>query len=526
LILAHAFGERYDLPIPLILFVLGGGLVVLASFALVLRRDSSYDEVLGYDGDRPAARGHLGGLVSLVVTAGLVYAGLAGSQELSDNILPTMFWLIVWVAVPIACGLVGDFTRPVNPFAALVRLTDKANVRRALLARETPLPWPRALGWWPAAGLYFLLASSELVFNATATLPRVIATGLIVYALVNLAAGLLFGAAWLERGEVFSVLFATWGRLGWFRFGSAGSRGFTGGLRQPFDPTPSRLTFVLLLLISVNFDGLLNTPRWDVFERAHADTVGLEAFRLVTFVVLAAVLALVFGAFESASARAGRHDVGPVGALAGLLPSMVPIAYAYLLAHNLQYVLVNAQPLGPLLGNPTGRHDLGLPYPFNDSVVPNPTFLPSSFYWYAGVVAIVGAHVLAVVLAHRYLAHRADTEQLAQRSEYPWLIAMVGYTMVSLTLIAQPLVTETASAAGSVVSPEVLVPGPPDPSAGAALEHGLDVTVDALRQDGDGTRAVRAADADHLATSALDGDPLRSRFVAVHAPQPAANSVR
>jgi hypothetical protein len=87
-------------------------------------------------------------------------------------------------------------------------------------------------------------------------------------------------------------------------------------------------------------------------------------------------------------------------------------------------------------------------------------------------------------------------------------------------------VTETASAAGSVVSPEVLVSGPPDPSAGTALEHGLDVTVDALRQDGDGTRAVRAADADHLATSALDGDPLRSRFVAVHAPQPAANPVR
>ena len=35
-VLAHAFGPRYDLPIPLYLFVLGGALVVIASFLLVL----------------------------------------------------------------------------------------------------------------------------------------------------------------------------------------------------------------------------------------------------------------------------------------------------------------------------------------------------------------------------------------------------------------------------------------------------------------------------------------------------------
>jgi hypothetical protein len=90
--------------------------------------------------------------------------------------------------------------------------------------------------------------------------------------------------------------------------------------------------------------------------------------------------------------------------------------------------------------------------------------------------------VLAVVLAHRYLGHRAANEQLAQRSEYPWLVAMVGYTMVSLTLIAQPLVTATASAAArGSVDPIVLSAGGSGPSAAAALEDRLDVTVDAAR---------------------------------------------
>jgi hypothetical protein len=122
---------------------------------------------------------------------------------------------------------------------------------------------------------------------------------------------------------------------------------------------------------------------------------------------------------------------------------MVPIAYAYLLAHNLQYLLVNGQLLPTLLGDPTGEHPIGLPAPFDGSFAPDPTFLPSAFYWYAGVAAVVGAHVAAVLLAHRQLSVR--------RAEYPWLVAMVAYTMVSLVLIAQPLVSEnTAASAGTV----------------------------------------------------------------------------
>ncbi len=438
MILAHSFGERYDLPIPLALFVLGGGLVVLLSFLLVLAGSTDQSEEATYDDSAVVPTSVVAGGLALALTAALVYVGLAGTQEVSENILPTTFWLLVWIAAPLTCGLLGDWTRPVNPFAFLTRITSGPHVRRALIARDEPLPW--RLGWWPAAAGFFLLACAELVFNLTATLPYVIATGLVVYAAVNLLAGVLFGAAWVQQGEVFSVLFATWGRLGWFRFGAPGRRGFTGGLRVPFAAGGGQLAFVLLLLIAVSFDGLLATPRWAAFERAHVAPGGLDAFRLAALVVLALVVGGVFTAFAYASSRAGRRRTGPRAALAGLLPSMVPIAFAYLLAHNLQYLLVNGQLLGPLLGNPTGTQPFGFPAPFNDTINPNPTFLPSAFYWYVGVVAIVAAHVLAVVLAHRHLAAGAPDPALARRSEYPWLVAMVAYTMVSLTLIAQPLV--------------------------------------------------------------------------------------
>ncbi len=133
--------------------------------------------------------------------------------------------------------------------------------RGGWLGRAEPLAWPGRLGWWPAVVLFFALACGELIFNLTATEPHVIGLGFVLYAVVNLFLGLLVGQQWVQRGEVFSVLFATWGRLGYFRFGGHGRRGFAGGLVVPFERTASRVTFVMLLLISVNFDGLLATPQ-------------------------------------------------------------------------------------------------------------------------------------------------------------------------------------------------------------------------------------------------------------------------
>ena len=139
-----------------------------------------------------------------------------------------------------------------------------------------------------------------------------------------------------------------------------------------------------------------------------------------------------------------RYVGGVRTALTGLLPSLVPIAFGYLAAHNAAYLLVNSQLMLPLLGNPAGMQSwpVHLPYPFNDSYEPDHTFLPSAFYWYLGVVVIVAVHVVAVVLAHLHLAVSARNQRRARRSEYPWLVAMVTYTALSLYLIAQPLVQE------------------------------------------------------------------------------------
>jgi hypothetical protein len=455
-IVAHAFGKRYDLPVPLWLFVFGGAAVVFLSFLLVLPRavaEAGEAEAALRD-EAPLRRpSPIGWTVAILVLAGLVVCGLIGSQSVAENIVPSFFWLLVWIAVPISCGVIGNWTQALNPFAALARLCDRPSLRRSLLADEKVVTWPRAVAWWPAVGLFFLVACGELIYNGTTTKPAFTAVALAVYALVSAVMGLLFGAnAWLQRGELFNVLFATWGRLGWFRFGAPGRRGFGGGLRAPFATHVSRVTFVLLLLTSVSFDGLLSTNAWKTLRvQVSVTGIGFELFETLAFAFLVLVAWCLFGGFAVLVRKAGTLRRSRVTVLAGLLPSLLPIAFGYLVAHNAEYIAINGQLFIPLLGNPAGLPGVQLlPAPFNDSYEINPNLLPSSVVWYIQVALIIFVHIAAVVLAHRYLTRAAANVQHARRSEWPWIVAMVGYTMTSLWLLAQPLVQEGASAVRTV----------------------------------------------------------------------------
>ena len=461
----HAFGERYELPLPLWLFVVGGAAVVLLSVLLVLRRGTAPLAVVDAPDVVPAGGGHpVAGALAVLVTLAIGWTGVAGSQETSENIAPLFFWVGLWIVVPLTAGVLGDWSKPVNPFAALARLGSAA--RRPVLNRTSPLPWP--FGWWAAVVLFVLLVLGELVFNLRTTAPSFVGGMLLGYSFACLVLGLLFGDGFLQRGEVLSGLYDTWGRLGFFRHGAPGRRGFAGGLDVPFEPRPGRVVFVLLLLVSINFDGLLSTPQWSSYERRTlgTDANGVELLRTVSLAVLVLAVLAVFTAFAVASARAGRVRQRPMAALAFLLPSLVPIAYGYLVAHYLQYVLTNGQLLFPLLGNPGFEGwPIHLPAPFNDDYEVDRTLLPNSFYWYLSVAVIVVVHVVAVVLANRRLASRTEDRGLARRSEYPWLVAMVAYTAFSLFLIAQPLTEEKGTATEVAHEDEhAQVVGTPTPS--------------------------------------------------------------
>jgi hypothetical protein len=445
---AHAFGQRYELPLPLAFFVVGGAAVVFLSFLLIFRRTVAAQTPRAEQTDEaalPRLRA-VPAALAVAVFIGLILAGILGAQELAENIVPTAFWVAIWIAIPLSCAIVGDWTASVSPLGVLARLADSPAARRALLGDARPLSWPRWLGWWPAVVSFFAIACGELIFNQTATLPRFMGYAFLVLALISLMAGFFFGApTWLRRGEVFSVLFATWGRLGIWRFGAAGRRGPGGGLVVPFESAPSRIAFVLLLLVSVSFDGLLSTPAWQHLRLrtlAADSNTAVNLVAIAVFVGLGLATFVVFGAFAVGAARLSGRNLGLRDALAGLLPSLLPISFGYLLAHYLQYLLINGQLLIPLLGDPVGQGWHLLPAPFTDDYEVKINLLPTGFYWYTAALVIVCVHVAAVIIAHAHLGRSATTLARARRSEWPWLAAMVAYTMVSLWLLAQPLVQE------------------------------------------------------------------------------------
>ena len=334
----------------------------------------------------------LAGIVGLVVLAALCWAGLAGTQELPENILPTTFWVYVWVVVPLLCGLIGDFTSGSNPYGYLAQLGERAGADESTVAVAGSAGGRRSC--CIAAG--HARRTRVQPDDHAAAVHRLDAHRLRDYCV---AMGAVFGAsAFRQRGELFSALFGLWGRLGYFRFGAPGSRGFAGGLEAPFERSVSRTVFVLMLLVSISFDGILSTPQWGRFERNHVsfdDLHGQELLRSAAFLVLTLALYALFLAVLVRSRRGRRPPRSHRRSLSRLLPSLVPIAFGYLLAHYLQYVLVNGQLILPLLGAPGGAGtNLHLPYPFNDSYEVHTHFLPNSFYWYVDVVVIVVVHIV------------------------------------------------------------------------------------------------------------------------------------
>jgi hypothetical protein len=128
---------------------------------------------------------------------------------------------------------------------------------------------------------------------------------------------------------------------------------------------------------------------------------------------------------------------GAVGLCRRFVLTLVPIALSYHLGHYLTYLLIQGQLFFPLLADPFGAGWtwLGTPdYAIDVNVV------PPSFAWYAAVLAVVGGHVVAVWLAHVVALRTFGSRLAALRSQLPMLVLMVAYTVISLWILAAPIV--------------------------------------------------------------------------------------
>jgi hypothetical protein len=454
----HGFGIKYDLPIALWLYLYAAGGVVAVSFVLVVvfAGDKVGAKAVEYPKRAvpslvPLARSPwprlIGGLVGVLALAAVVIAGLFGSPQPTLNPAEYITWIFFWAATVILSGLVGNLWYLLNPWAAIYDA--------ARLVRLGPVLKLPNVGVWPAAAAYFAFACLELT-SGMSNRPWIVAIAALAYTCLTLAGMILFGRdEWLEHCEGFTVLFGIVGRFGPVeaerdaagRITMVYLRPWGVGLLQQAASGWDRVVFVILMLSTLAFDGILSTPAWQDFNVAlepvwlPMGSFGFFFVRTFGLLLLTISFLLVFIGFMQLVIYFGSRKVDLKATISAFALTLVPIALVYNAAHNYSYVLVQSQGIIPLLNDPLAK-GWNL-WPAVAHYQPSFALAQAATVWYAQVVLIVLGHVIAVYLSHLRAGERFRTAQRALLSQYPMLILMIAYTMVSLSILAAPITRET-----------------------------------------------------------------------------------
>ncbi len=129
----------------------------------------------------------------------LIAIGLLGSRDPFENLLPLCVWTLFWIGLPLACVLVGNLWKPVNPWTGPARLT------RRMLGYRGTIGLSR-LGFLPAVLGYFAFAWFEII-SLRPDDPAVLAKVVASYWLSIFILAVAEGEHWLETGEGLTVFF-------------------------------------------------------------------------------------------------------------------------------------------------------------------------------------------------------------------------------------------------------------------------------------------------------------------------------
>jgi hypothetical protein len=441
---AHASDRGYVLLLPTGYYLAGGALAVAASFlVLALLPPEAVDRFWRRRQPLFAFGDGFRTVVSLISFAGfavLVAAGLFGSRDPLSNPLPLTIWTLLWVALVLLQGVLGDLWSWLNPWHGPCRVISR------LFGGKEPLRLPQWPGCWPAVVLFFAFAWFELIDPAPDDPARLaFAAGL--YWLLSFVAMLLFGyGSWSRRGEFLTVFFAMVAQFAPVERKEDGrlSLCLPGAKLLAAKPLSlSGIAFLLLALSSVSFDGLSKTFFWlglfgvnPLEFPGRTAVMGIGSFGLVlTFVLLAAAFALAV--ILGQRLAGGRHSLGHAAGL--LVWSIVPIALAYHFAHYLTALLVDGQYAVAALSDPfaLGWNLFGT----GDMQIQAGVVAGAGSAWWlwnlqAGV--IIAGHMLAVVVAHRFAWRLHPVPARAALSQLPLTVLMIAYTVFGLWLLATP----------------------------------------------------------------------------------------
>jgi hypothetical protein len=444
---AHGIAGGATLPIPAWLFTWAAAVVLAVSFFGLAalwptpRLGLTKQRRVGH---LPRWVDVLGGAFGVALFAGIVYAGLAGVQEPTTNIVPTFVFVAFWVGVPVTSVLFGNWFSVVNPWRATARAVSWLGGRLAPKARRTGArAYPQRLGYWPAVAGLVCFGWLELVY-VDRDQPSVLAVLALGYAAVQFLGMALYGIeTWTRRGDAFAVYFSLLARLSPFTL-----RDRALYLRMPlsglpsFELLPGSIALLCVMLGTTTFDGLSVGAAWAAVLPGLQRDFGHLGFGLEAASEAASTVGLLFSVLFVAglymlcvrgmrSVAPESHRTGELGA--SFAHTLVPVAIGYVIAHYFALLLSGSQSLSFLVSDPLG-HGANLLGTANWTV--NFALLSATAIWCVQVAVLVAGHIGGLVLAHERALVVFPTKDEAVRSQYWALCVMIGFTSLGLWLLS------------------------------------------------------------------------------------------
>ncbi|WP_313693283.1 hypothetical protein [Halorarum halobium] len=420
-------GTMGPVAVPTWLVITTGGGVVGASFLFtsLLTDRGPMHAVAGWRADaaalaRPAALARRAlQVVGVLGLAATLVSGLVGPLTPTANLAVLLVWGGWWAGFTMTTYLAGDSWPAVNPWRTLAGLLPA-------LDREYPERW----GAWPSVVGLLALVWVEVV-SPVSDDPRLLVALVVAYTLLTLAGAATFGRdVWFANVDPVARVFRWYGRLAPIQRTEDGLELVVpgAGLVRTVPEREDGPAFVVALLWVTTFDGLVTTPLWAAVAGPLVDA-GVPSW-LLSLVALAGGFVLFYAALLRASTLArGTADsyVTAEYVRRALAPSLVPIAAGYHLAHYLGYFLGLAPALAFAIANPLGG-------------ITGPTLLLPDWFGALRLSFVVLGHLVAVAVAHVVVFEVFPGRLQPIRSQYPFIVLMILYTMTSMWILTQPFV--------------------------------------------------------------------------------------
>ncbi len=500
-VLAHAFGDRYDLPIPLNYFLFAGGITVALSFIFIgilvkdktgrSRNNFKYQtidyprfNILSSSAGTFLLKGRFlttaVKLISVSIFALTIATSLFGTERPIENFAPTFIWIIWWVGMGLITALIGNLWTVVNPWSIIFDSIEMVYIRFTKNKITPIVKYPANWDVWPAVIGFLLFAWVENVYTG-AILPSHLGRIIVAYSIFTWVSMLLFGKhTWLSRGELFSVIFGFLARFSPTEIRVINNK-FCKGCEQecnfsdqkcvdclncyqmsdntdkelnirpyaigliPLEKISSaKAVLVILLLAMVSFDGIQETPLWISIQSnlisifPYLGTTTINLIDTLSIALVPLLFFCIYIVFTMGIKILSKDQDSVLLMSCCFVFSLIPIAIAYHIAHYLSYLLVQGQLIIPLILDPFG---LGWDYWFSDYSI-RIGVINAKISWFLSVALIILGHVISVYLAHIISLRRVYDIAAARKGQYPMLILMVFYTATSLWIMAQPIVEQ------------------------------------------------------------------------------------